>query len=583
MLYIITFSNFTKALELTLYVNNWLDEIPETYSVHTDQYIFLEDKLSSTLSDVLGEVSAFNAVRSGPKGSQTSLFTRGTNSNHTLVTLNGSPITDHSTSNGLSDLGLIDTSLASKLHLVDGPMSTLYGANAVGGVIDIQTDQSYTNKFKTIIGSRGEKKISLQNNFGESKEFNVGINIDKTDGISIYPHGDEKDGYELFSTNLGYTGELNTTEFELLYINNTQDTDLDASGSDDLDYTGNTEFNFFQFNSNTDLSIGKLNFIIDTYSWDREYINGSEIDNYYSKSNHIKAVHILKNKKINNVFGYDQLFLSADFENRGSYNSSVDKNSQQYGIFDNFDYLISTDLTLSGGYRIDDNSLFGNQNSYRIGAIYNLNKFSFFNSIATGYKNPTFYEMFGADSYGYSGNPNLKPETSLNREIGINYKSKKSNIKVSVYDTDIKDMIKYANSTYSNDFDGSSNMQGININANYFFDKFRIMNSYAHVHSVDSSKNWLKRRPHDTLNSSFYYFIGDLVLNPELNYYGKHSDTHSSNYSTILIKDRSIFNMKISYKSFDLKIYNVFNDDFERPHGYNQGGLDIKFSYSLKF
>ena len=60
------FTSYLKALDLTLYVNNWLDEIPETSYVHTDQYIYLEDKLTSTLSELLDSNSCFHSVRSGP-------------------------------------------------------------------------------------------------------------------------------------------------------------------------------------------------------------------------------------------------------------------------------------------------------------------------------------------------------------------------------------------------------------------------------------------------------------------------------------------------------------------------------------
>ena len=84
---ILLYSKNLLSLDLTVYVNNWLTEIPETYKVHTDQYIYLDKNLSSMLSDVLDSNASFNSVRSGPKGSQTSVFTRGTNSNHTLVTI----------------------------------------------------------------------------------------------------------------------------------------------------------------------------------------------------------------------------------------------------------------------------------------------------------------------------------------------------------------------------------------------------------------------------------------------------------------------------------------------------------------
>ncbi len=575
--------NSVKSLELTLYVNNWLDEIPETYNVHTEEYIYLEDKTSDTLSDLLNESSSFNAVRSGPKGSQTSLFTRGTNSNHTLVSINGSPITDHSTSNGLADLGVINTNFASRLHLVDGPMGTLYGANAVGGVVDIQTQKNFSNKFSAILSDRGQKQVSLENNFGDNKKYRFGISLEETEGISVYPQGDEKDGYALNSLNLGYNGAYNNTQYEFLLIRNNQDVDLDASGADDLDYTGRTIFNFLQFNSNTNLSTGKLNVIVDAHNWDREYKNGSEIDIYNSDNYHFKSVYLYNNNFINNVTGYDHAFYSADFTNRGSYNSSVDKSADQAGLFNNSDLKINENLTLSGGYRLDNSSDFGIQETYRIGVSYNIDDFQLYNSYASGYKNPTLYEMYGADSYGYSGNPDLKPEKSFNSEIGISYENNISKLSLSVFDTSLKDMITYANSTYSNDHSGSSSMQGFDLNATFNFGKYKFRNSYSNVHAVNSSNVWLKRRPHDALNSSITYTNNDWSIKPEINYYGKHSDTHSSNYSTILVKDRTICDLSIFYKDFLIEVQNIFNDKYERPHGYNQGGLEIFLKYSKKY
>ena len=572
-----------NAIELTLYVNNWLDEIPKSYTVHTDHYVYLEENLSTTLSDTLDSNSSFNAVRSGPKGSQTSVFTRGTNSNHTLVTINGSPITDHSSSNGLSDLGLIDVSFADRLHLIDGPMSTLYGANAVGGVIDIQTEKNYTNKILTVLGSRGETKVSLKNNFGENKKYNFGIYFDKTQGISVYPDGEEKDGLNLTSFDLGFTEKHNIIDYEVLYIRSNQKTDLDASGSDDLDYTGNTDFDFFQFNSNLKLPKGKINLIFDNNNWDREYKNGSETDNYVSKSSHFKSVYILSNNIINNVLGYDYRLISTNFENRGSYNSSVDKDADQYGLFNNADINLYKNFFLSGGYRIDNNSHFGNQNTYRLGASYKLKELNLFSSYSTGFKNPTLYEMFGADNFGYTGNPNLKPEKSFSYEVGLNYSDKILNTEVSLYNIDVKDMITYANSTYSNDLDDASTMQGLDLKLDLDLKNFFISNSYSHVHAVDSSDTWLKRRPHDLLNSSVKFFYKNLTFKPELIFYGKYSDTHSSTFQTIQIKERSLFNLNLNYENFDLEVNNIFDDTFERPHGYNQGGIEVKLAFKKNF
>ena len=72
-------------------------------------------------------------------------------------------------------------------------------------------------------------------------------------------------------------------------------------------------------------------------------------------------------------------------------------------------------------------------------------------------------------------------------------------------------------------------------------------------------------------------------MEPKLFYYGSHSDTHSANFNTILIKERTIFDLSAKYNNFDLEVKNIFNDNYERPHGYNQGGIDIRIGYSIDY
>ncbi len=200
------YAKLSHTTELTIYLDNWTTNIPESYNVHTNEYIYLEKNSNSFLTDELSAVSSMNAVRSGPEGSQTSLFTRGTESNHTLVTINSSPITDHSTTNGLTDLGLLNINFADRLHLIEGPMSTLYGPNAVGGVVDVQVANKYQNLFSTTYGSHNKSKIGIENSFGDNNEYSFGIYSDTSDGISTYPSGSEKDGFSSFAYNLGYSG-----------------------------------------------------------------------------------------------------------------------------------------------------------------------------------------------------------------------------------------------------------------------------------------------------------------------------------------------------------------------------------------
>ena len=573
-----------EAVDVTVPIKLINEPSEKTYSIHSDNYIYLNSNSETILGDILKNQTSFNAVRSGPKGQQTSVFTRGTNSNHTLVAINGSSIEDHSTSNGLTDVSNINVNFANIAHLIKGPMSTLHGPNAVGGVIDLQTSQNYKNNLILKYGSNNTRITRANLLVDENKKLNLGYHFEATDGISIYPKGEEKDSFSSSGFNLNYYDSILSNDIELLYIQNTNKSDLDGSGADDLDYTNKIYFNFYQLIAKNNSSIGNLILTFDNSNWERKYYNGSETDSYNSSANRIKLLNKFKINRIKNSMGIQKESYDVDFDNQGSYNSSVNKDAEQTAIFYNSDFNFTDEFFFSGGIRYDDNSRHGNQSTYRLGSEIKLSERSYFLSVASGFKNPTMYEMFGADNFGYSGNPNLKTEESINKEIGINHKGKIVDFKFTIFDNEISNLIKYENSTYVN-ASGSSTMQGFEIDNNINFKDLSIINSYSHVHAVDSSNVWLKRRPHDIFNTSLIYNLNDILIKPSIEYYGSHTDTHSTNFSTILIKERTLFNLDLDYKNFNISINNIFNDQYERPHGYNQGARQsfISFNYDYSF
>ena len=76
-------------------------------------------------------------------------------------------------------------------------------------------------------------------------------------------------------------------------------------------------------------------------------------------------------------------------------------------------------------------------------------------------------------------------------------------------------------------------------------------------------------------------FLGDLNLNINYNHYGKHFDTHSSNFSTIEMDSTDIVDIMVMRKfessNFFVKITNAFDETYQRPHGYNQEKRAVKF------
>src|SRR5471030_3294338 len=99
----------------------------------------IEARQERSLTDVLRSVPGLFITQTGGAGGQTSLFMRGTNSNHTKVLLDGIDIADPSTANGAADISKLLAGDIAKVEVLRGPQGALYGSDAIGGVINIIT------------------------------------------------------------------------------------------------------------------------------------------------------------------------------------------------------------------------------------------------------------------------------------------------------------------------------------------------------------------------------------------------------------------------------------------------------------
>jgi len=112
-------------------------EVGSSVSVITAADIALRQQQS--LADVLRDVPGLNIAQSGGAGAQTSIFLRGTNSNHTKVLLDGIDIGDASNPTGQADISKLLAGDIARVEVLRGPQSGLYGSDAIGGVISITT------------------------------------------------------------------------------------------------------------------------------------------------------------------------------------------------------------------------------------------------------------------------------------------------------------------------------------------------------------------------------------------------------------------------------------------------------------
>ena len=581
---------WTSAHADPLHVTITIPYVPSHDSLKTTNVESFEAstyKNKITVGDVLDANSSVQSTRSGPRGQTVSTFTRGTNSNHTLFMINGSPITDHSTTNGLFDSGNDAVTYATSIDLYKGSQSTLFGPNAVGGAVNINTGIAFEDSVELTLGSNNTvgKGITYANTLVDGN-FSIKAYQETSDGYSIAEGGD-LDGYDFATFNwdsqhFTHSGTITTTA-----VVRESNADLDSSTStDDPDYTVNGKFYFLQTTFSSDM----FDLVIDRNAHDREYNNSGEQDTYDSATNHVMLSHTNSVSKLDYTFGTDILQYSAKFTNNGSYNSSVDKSAENIAYFLNADLKVS-DWILNSGLRLDTNSLHKDVTTYRLGVGYELG--AGMTAIAghnTGFKAPTLYEMYGADNYGYSGNPNLEEERSQTSEVGLlaRYADEEFMLdsKFVVFSTEIDNMITYGNSTYSN-ADGRSTMQGWEFQNTQQMMDTKIKVGVTSVHSQDANDSELLRRPDLSANIGVEHDVNNkLTLWYDWNYYGKHKDLNPTTYATVLREEQHTTDVGVKYQlsansTITGTVNNITDLEYSRPMGYTQPGRE--YSVSVKY
>lgn len=567
VLFLWSSSAVSEPLEITIYAMRSASDLQ--HKTYTYNYIEAE-----TYKDL-----DLNIVQSGPDGQMSSTFMRGTDSNHTLFTLNGMPIKDHSTPTGVDDISQHSLIGVNSIEIIKGPMATVYGPNAVGGVVNM-TSYATTEKFVDFnLGTNNSQTQTIK--YGEYVNghlLDFTVQNKKTDGISVYPQGEEKDGFETQNYSLKTTSNVGKLWINTNFNSKHNQTDLDNSGSDALNYTGDWKFNnqyidIISFTGNSKLAFNNVNH-------NRTYNNNGTVDTYDSNTKTILGTHLIKLDDTDISLGVENEKVSADFDtNINGYISSVDKSRNNQGYFINVDKIIANDLLFTVGTRYDNLSSFDDQQTYRIGFGYNGWRTSF----STAYQAPTVYEMYGQDNWGFLGNPNLDTETSKTYEIGYRNKF----IDIALYNTYIDNQLIYQNNTYQND-NATSIRKGADATLTWQHGSLSLVNKTNYVIAQDSNGTTLLRRPiwQNNMNVTWYDYK-NMSLSADWNYYGSHVDTDSKTWQRKDMNAVSTFDISAKYTKNKVTYYtqfnNIFDKQYERPDGYNQNGRTLTAGIKINF
>lgn len=337
--------------------NKLNDQISPTYKISKKE---MQKHNLIDLPSVLNFVQGTDVAQSGPTGQQASIFVRGTNSNHTLVLLNGVPINDFSTPTGAHDFGQDFMFNVFQIEVYKGSAGAHYGADAIGGAINLVTTVDYQNKINadtnTVNGNyywktNNDWDISISGGIHESETQSALAGANETDGVENKTLGINVSKW--IGYNLNFTSSLFT-----------RNTFAEIDGhSLDIQEGKWSDNSFFAFQTGLDHfnKFGTSSIKLHTHEHNRDYDDA----NYESESYFLRGEH----KTDNFGFGLDY-----------KHDQSLTKQNHNLGFFGNFSYNI-----FSYHHRIDEE-----HDTYKIGFLQPLSdSLTLRGNHSTGYKNAT--------------------------------------------------------------------------------------------------------------------------------------------------------------------------------------------------
>ena len=551
-------------------------------------------------NDVLKLVTGLDVFQSGQKGQQTSIFTRGSESNHTLVLLNGIAINDQSVTDGLHDFGQDFIHTIQQIEVYKGANGAHFGPSAIAGAINFITDIDYINSYS--VSSTLFENISRNNsadgNYSKIIENGWHLNFKgsatQSETNSAITKGHEDDSTKNYQINLNSIKWINDNlKFKSTLYSRKTKADYDGSATDEKGYVADNRMYALQSKFEHKSKNSENNLTFHYHNYDREYHNAGYLDEYYSESLVAKVDRSLKiNNKISLGYGSEYKYDWGFFENRGSYTASTKGHMKDLGIFANTGYKINNNQILSIYGRTDYHNTTGRNQTYKLNFTQILGQFKFGATHSTGLRNPSLYELYGSDNYGIGGNTKLNPEKSKTNELYVQYNfSEKIKFTSTGYRAKVFDRIE-SNSAYSmhenelidinqEGLESELLFNGNNQNILLFtnFSKSRKANGQAQARRPDLSygANYSKK-----IESNLY---GPFNLNLNYKYTGQFIDYDGSKNSRQ--KSTDLVDLSIKKNWFDsivsINLSNLLNERYEKPATYSQDGRKISFNYRKKY
>ncbi len=573
----------------------------------------IEKSSGKTFSQLLNEQAGITISGAlNNLGANQTLFVRGASSGRTLILVDGIPVNDPTSITNDFDLNLFSLNDIERIEIARGAQSTLYGSDALGGVVNIITIKKDVakpfNVNATVAGGNyGTFRGNIQV-YGKADKLTYTTRYAKLNSKGFSSAYDstgtknfDRDSYNGDIANASLQYQVSKDLSLKTFIQHSRyKTDLDASVfTDEKDFTAKNRslitgagFNYSNNNvtvtGNYQYTENKRNFFndsVDVPSFSKfttiDYFGKTQFAELYSSirlGSHFTLLH-----------GADYRFarMNSRFFSISSFGPFTslfkDTSLSQASLYSSlFYHTLSNKLNIELGGRLNVHSRYGNNQTYTFNPSYSFSDhFRIFGSIATGFKAPTLFQL-----YSSSGKLDLKPERSKTYEIGLQQTNNRITSRIVYFHRNIKDGIDFDYIKFKYFNFNRQTVNGVEVEIKIIpVDKFVITANYTYLDPKEISQSritfkdttyrQLLRRPKHNLNlTAGYQFDNGLYVSASGKHVGQRYDVGAYQKADFLLKSYFLLGAYAEYKLKNcIKLFadaqNITDKKFFDVRGYN--------------
>jgi vitamin B12 transporter len=561
-------------------VETEVEEAPTAVTVITRDEI--DDAQAGSVAEMLRRVPGLTVVGSGDQGKVTSVFTRGTGSTQTLVMLDGVRL--NSPYFGGFDWSRLSTAGLRRVEVARGPYSALWGADAVGGVINLIPERSrsgFNGRFFGEGGSDGWQRLEADLGWGG-------------EAFDIYASGfnSQSDG-SLQNSDFSTTQFLVTAGWKFGDLGSRVGVIVqDLEGETGIPYSapGNLTPDRRQNSQQTLVAIPINIFFRD--SWNVE-LTGASVhgsfdfsdpdDPYFTSSNtetKSTQTRLASNHRFTkHIFSWGGEWRQEEVSDASNYGSNLDRETVDVTSFFAQDvWNMTSAVRLLLGVRWDDSDPWGSETSPRADLSWKLSDtVEVRGGYGEAFRPPSLGELY----FPFSGNPDLVPETSQSADVGLTYTTlnRRSRWQVTAFSTDLENLIEYDFATSANANIGAATIRGAELSWDYPLGRRGASFLQAtYLDTEDDLGQPLLRRPEWggswTLHGAFSKrFNGDLTVV----YVGSRQDVDPVTFERATADSYTTASIALAYAAWHGveitgRMLNVADADYQEILGYPAPG-----------